>query len=241
MLIASRLFRYIALGLLMTAIGIGATFMMLPKGTKVQDIPKVLADYRQQTHNPTAQKLIEMVLSDEQLALSGEGGSGSAAIAMGNGIGDQVELGHTALVTTAGTAYDPSALEGIKAMNISNELKQEIMRHYLRTGQLPGVQIAASSGQPNQGDGRGREGTRQPDRQPTSMRADPQPTTVRTLSAAVKATLAAANTSLPPSLEMSAAVDGSYQRAYARLVETLAEPQPQQGPFETAPSPHQVR
>ena len=129
----------------------------LPPGTQLQDIPKMLAKYRLGGANLVAQRFLEMMVEEDLKAarpvhneiqgfesagnVAGEDGGNSGNGGLDSHNADSNARGSNAevIITATGTAYDPQTLDVIARMNIPDELKNELRRHYLRTGALPGL------------------------------------------------------------------------------------------------------
>jgi hypothetical protein len=123
----NRLFRYLLSVLVMAGVSLGLAYVFLPKGMSPRDLPKTLALIRARTPNPLAQSILDLILSEDIRREAADSRNATSDI----GVLD-------------GTVIDPRTLEALEKMNVSLELKKELKRNYLRTGEVPGIRLTAT-------------------------------------------------------------------------------------------------
>lgn len=188
--------------LISTAVIVGFSLIMaqsiLPPGQSIKDIPNVLAQIRHRTPNPYAQNVLDWMLGEERIAAAAremqiDEARNNSSVLPSTGVGDQVLNQATGRNIGAQTnvAYDPRALEAIERMLVSKELKDQIKRKYLATGQLEGIDFGIKKDSA--------EAKREPTAAPLNDPGVVWPT--RSLSAVVAITAGAVTNAPRPTLE----------------------------------------
>lgn len=148
----TRFFSTVISTAVVTAFSLVVVHAMLPSGQSIKDLPSVIKQIRQRTPNPVAKRILDLILGDEQKAMTAANQKENEDFQRSQQdvyLAGEESAGLSIGAQTSRT-IDPRALEAIDKMLVSDEIKRQMKRSYLETGELRGIKLAPSEEEPEE-------------------------------------------------------------------------------------------
>ncbi len=146
------MFRQMVISLVLMLMMSGVVgFLMIRQG-RLRGLGKDIGKMKLHQQHPGTISLLESLLGEEDFrSFTGQENPADRIKVLGaNSIGDQATIGSGSndLVVATGTVYNQDTINTIQKLSIDENLKQEMIRNYKRTGEIPGLDMKATAVSP---------------------------------------------------------------------------------------------
>ncbi len=147
------MFRQMTISLVLMLMISGLVGYTLIKSGRLRGMGKDIEKMKLHQQHPGTMNLLESILGEDDFKnFTGQENPTDKIKVLGAGsMGTQATIGSGAndMVVATGTVYNQDTINTIQNLSIDENLKQEMIRNYMRTGEFPGLDMKSAAAAPS--------------------------------------------------------------------------------------------